>query len=518
MYERCIANLFNAAKRQSIGCEDAAEDIQQMYIEWFNSVIMPEIEELLCDFEYSLPLWYNHLTAAQQAEVDPCFTMTDEELKTKIYSLFCKIEKQAWPEGEGPPKNRAISGPNREYKYVMGPICYALEQYFKKFKGYCGGKNWEEQEQLLNDCKDRGLTLTVEGDGSAFDRTQKIWLKILHDFQVYKFISNKIKHVNLEVFLHHALMETNRLALEMRQSGGSVEWYGYLEILGQVMSGNCDTTLMNTFRMACYNRFVIERIMQIPRDDYELACKGDDSRISLHYTVDKDEVVKAYYTVFARANKDKLVKARDIKHGIGQIMKFLKISDMTDIDFCSTETYWCEGCNSFKITRQLKRFITLTPYSNSMLSLDHNDRLAYMQALCDSNEKWCKGLPIYRVYNDMLRTKFKTTKINGGRQRKLLPLGELDLFLAAKFKTKSIDHEVYIFGRDMAYGLIDRLSAKKDCCVESYYTFLYNNYNLTRNDIHIIEKEIINCGESFHSDLLEEAFQERSDRYSALMH
>lgn len=129
-YDSCLANLYAALKRQFTATPQPNAVFLQKFEKWFLSVIMPEIKMLLSDFHYSYDVWYNHLTANQQRAMDDL--SKDRNTLLDIYAvIFCKAEKQMMEAGAYP-KNRAISAMCDAHKYVMGPVVYALEQYFKK--------------------------------------------------------------------------------------------------------------------------------------------------------------------------------------------------------------------------------------------------------------------------------------------------------------------------------------------------------------------------------------------------
>jgi len=139
-YDNCMPNLYAAVKRQCTAVCLPDPDMMKQFHTYMLDVILPEWVELLENFHYSYEVWYNHLTRSQQMEIDD---IDHDYITSRLVKMFCKAEKQMM-DGAELPKNRAISALCAEHKYVLGPLIYALEQYFKKWAGYAGGCNWEQ--------------------------------------------------------------------------------------------------------------------------------------------------------------------------------------------------------------------------------------------------------------------------------------------------------------------------------------------------------------------------------------
>jgi len=399
IYHACPANVYTASKRDCIAVIEPEEYWVSKFQLFFDKIFIREIEPLLNNFTYDYNAWFNGLDSKQQKRQ---LKVDKNKLSFREYKNFCKKEKQEITDPENYPKNRNICGPNEEYKYVMGPVVHMLEQVFKRsFKGYTSGKNWADKERSMNKRRQKQLRLIVEGDGKGFDRTQYNCLKYC-EFVIYQWLAdhNKIHHVTQDIFLAQALCKTVLIrAINNTKVGkfSQVEDLGYYTKEGSVQTGNMDTTFANTLRMAMYNRFVNEIILGLQPEDYDLDAAGDDFTNYLPTYLTKEQVSNAYYTAFANPKQKG-------KHGLGQILKFLKFSDIEDIDFCSTECFYDAEQQSYKILRKLDRFITLTPWSQKALAMSREEQYWYMMDLWEANNQWIGDLPIYKEYNDLLKS------------------------------------------------------------------------------------------------------------------
>lgn len=263
-------------------------------------------------------------------DCNPDSFITDKDRKTNVYNNFVKSEKQFGEDS----KTRCICSPNGYYKYIMGPVTLELERVLtSRFFGYGAPKNWADLEDYLDETESLGLIKTTQLDGSGFDLTQHVELKRIVDFQIYQYLANKnlITHVDKDDFLAVAKAERRIINLKNVKNNHIVS-YGQVEITGKTFSGSCDTTLMNTLRMALYNRFVMEHHMKCRPDvDYRLLTKGDDV-VNFH-NQDFSNVIKNYNYVFTPIDAYK--RKNDIINGLGQIAKFYKNGGFVNVDFCS---------------------------------------------------------------------------------------------------------------------------------------------------------------------------------------
>lgn len=317
IYHVCQATNYCAAKRQVTVVPKPNKVYIARFERWFKRIFESEIKPLLEDFNPDVHAWFNHLPAKKQKSVvsvyeavQNSFALDDQALRAYLdlydintstdYEMFVKSEKQLYSDGKAP-KNRCICSPNAFNKLVMGPVCWALEDRFKNFRGYCGGASWADLEAAYKRWYDNGLTVTIQLDGSGFDRTQHQCIKDIVDATIYKYVADSVRHVPRDTFLRFALAKERKVVVAHRENNGKqiVKNDGTFNQVGAVFSGSCDTTLMNTLRMACYNRFVMEDLCNLKfTTDYEVKSKGDDTVTVVRPNIDLHYVMQNYKSVF----------------------------------------------------------------------------------------------------------------------------------------------------------------------------------------------------------------------------
>lgn len=506
IYENCEASLYAATRRQCTATPKP-DDIFLNNLEGFcQKTLDPEIDILLQDFYYSFPVWYNHLTLQQQKEID---RVDRNNLSLRIVNMFCKSEKQLRT-GNVKPKNRSISAMNAQHKFVMGPVVYSLEQYFKNFKGYGGGISWTELGNKINNWKHRGLTKLIQFDVSGMDRSVSFKLKNIA-FRVYRKVKHRVNHLDdLKVFDFHAFAKFTKI---MSKTYDGVD-FGYTDMYGTVFSGSSDTTLLNTIITCIMIRYTMEELLGLSPNDYDFIVKGDDSSIAVNPTVLNCDIRNAFAKSYYMADDIKSKYAvKYAHHGCGMVMKFLEIGQLDDMDFCSTNCFECVQCKTFHITRKLDRFVYLTPWSESALTLNNNALKKFKNDLYLANLKWCDGLPIFSVLNNTLKNAdFIVSQNLNGKPKKHLPLTQDDEIWYNKMFNKQKENEIVNaidkFGKALAYKLILQDATISKNCAESYCLWLNTKYGLTQEDLtHIHEDiELINNEGVYDSPLLRIAF------------
>ena len=405
VWNNCQRTLFAAWKRHLIAGPLPEPTALNEFLDFAYKTIEQEVGQDLDHFDYSYSQWYNHLTYNQQLELANVNrdNITD---KPCTYDMFCKRETQMYREGESLPKARAIQGPQPEDKFVLGPVTWNLEDLFgKKFKGYCGGKNWDELESQLEQNYRDGYTIILQGDGSGFDRTQTHEVKAV-DRYIYSRISKHIHHVDEEVFLRKANSRYRKIRGYIYDQGNKKK---VLEAVidGTVTSGNPDTTLMNTIRMALYIRFMAYKAGV----DARFIAKGDDFAVfckSYHDAYLIEAQIKKYW-----AKKDSVFNA---EYGLGLVYKFVKIGDYSTFDFCSTHLLCDFPREKFKIVRQWERIIEQGAYSVKALNYTQQEVSAHVHQLVESMKTWDKDMMFYKEYRDQLLSLYPEE----GKSRKIV--------------------------------------------------------------------------------------------------
>jgi hypothetical protein len=501
-YDSCFMGLVAACKRHVIRVPDGSDTVLDNIENYMFRIILPELRILLKDFHYSLDVYYNHLTSSQQLEFDRLDLTT---LGKRNCCVFCKGEKQQ--QANEPPKNRCISAMCAQHKYVMGAVVYALEQYMKKFKGYGGGLNWIQTGECYDRWAKNDYTV-IQSDVSGMDRSVKMRLKNIIFDNIYKLIEDKVQHVDRALWdLHAYPILTTMIAKSFVDK--SIVDLGSATVEGTVFSGSCDTTLMNTLVTVIIQRYTLDTYLS--NYDYDLKGKGDDSVVVVFGKPDTIDIRNAYARVYYFTDQIKSpYMASYFKHGCGMTLKFLQISDsIDDIDFCSTNCFFCKNCNKYRVTRKIDRFIELSPWSSAVVNLPNTVRLAYYQNLYDSNNKWMKGLPIFTQLNNYLRTGVTLNYTLSGRQKKILPLNEIDALWYQKFFSNEPSESILSkFGKSDLYSMLNQTGDIQPCCGESYYDWLFEKLNLNRVEVDIIcrQLEIIE-NDRYDCPLLTDALQ-----------
>lgn len=410
MYNNCKHTLYAAAKRQMKAAPTPQPEIADEFVEYCKNKIDEDIGEELRHFKYSYQQWYSHLNRTKQLDMDKVqklmnnfeTDMTQEEIKkytSEDYEGICKMELQ---ETDGKP--RMVCSIPPKIKHVMGPVTWALEDLCAhKLKGYCGGKNLDEMAEMINKNLDLGFTKVVEGDGSAFDNTQDITLKRV-DHYLYDSILHSIHHVPKETFkrISHLPYKTMKLKY-MDATTKKLKTMLTYSILGSVFSGDCDTTLANTIRMAMYNRFVNDKSGLKYGRDYIVFSKGDDFTVMYKPYVSDEHIHNAYYKYFLPANPDPK-KADSRVYGLGQVLKMLDFGGPESLKFCSLRS-WYKDDNHIILTRDPKKFFTLAKYSRKFKNYTPIQQYQYLEDQATALDMSYRGIDIFDKMSKQYRKK-----------------------------------------------------------------------------------------------------------------
>lgn len=389
MFNFCKHTIFAAAKRQMKAAPKPDPKIADDFIRFSKSILNstcqphlrnPELTEQIRNFKYSFQQWFEHNPAKKQKDIEDYLRYVKEGasdftqkqidlLTTTDYTGICKQELQ--------PKNgkpRMVCAIPIKTKVTMGPVTWKLEEIMAKyFPGYCGNKNLQEMTDSINKILAEGFTKIVEGDGSAFDNTQDVSLKEV-DRYLYSMIEDKIHHVPKQQFhqISQALYKIMRV--EYVQGKKKKVMFRY-KILGSVFSGDCDTTLCNTMRMALYNLYINEKSGLKYGVDYKLFSKGDDFTIFYKPYVDNEFIKNSYYKYFVKAQENDIAPV----YGLGQVLKFITIGNPNTISFCSLRAlYMSEAEDKIILVRDFTKFLNIAKYSRKIKVLTGKERIHYL--------------------------------------------------------------------------------------------------------------------------------------------
>lgn len=398
----CNHTIFAAAKRQLRSAPMPSKQMAKEYIEFSKQFINKYVGQDLKHFGYSYADWFNHLPkrkqdnmifvqkAINQIHTTDITTRQLLELFSMHYQAICKVEVQ---ELDGKP--RMVCSIPDLIKYVMGPITWHLEELMaEKLPGYCGGKNLTEMEDEINKLIDQGFDKVVEGDGSAFDNTQDISLKEV-DRYIYEQVEHSIYHVPLWLFraishMYYKIMDVN--IVENKKIRTIITYH----VLGTVFSGDCDTTLANTLRMALYNHFTCYKAGYKIYKDYYLFSKGDDFSVLFRTKIPNSDIQKAYDNTFLTKYKPTPEMPTDTRsEKLGQICKFLEIGAPNSFKFCSLRSWYKDNTGHITLTRDPKKLFTLAQYSRKTKSMTVEQRYNYLLDQAQALEKSYKGIKIF---------------------------------------------------------------------------------------------------------------------------
>lgn len=397
MYNSCIHSIYAAAKRQMKRAPTPDPIIADDFVQYAKEYITKHIGEYLKDFKYSFNQWFAHNNYKKQVDINKYLhalnnraDFTEQQYKdlmTIKYKGICKLEIQPI---DGKPR-MVCSIPIRT-KTVMGPITWRLEEICSnKLPGYCGNKNLQQMANHINQLLDQGFTKIVEGDGSGFDNTQDVTLKEI-DRWLYRQIEDKIYHVPKEEF-HYISQQIYKTMIVQYIEGKKKKNLFEYDILGSVFSGDCDTTLCNTIRMAMYNIYTNERAGLKYGKDFVVMSKGDDFTVMYKDYVTNAVIEAAYDKYFIRANQ---VTGKPQIYGLGQILKFLTIGDPSTISFCSLIALYKDlDHNKIILVRDFRKFNHLSRYARKIKTMEGKRRVSYLLQQAISLRATYKGIRIF---------------------------------------------------------------------------------------------------------------------------
>lgn len=483
VYNSCNRTLWAAMRRQlrQVPKPDKVcmAEFQDFCKDYFLSTVLPKLE----DFDYNYNEWFNHLDATKQMELLPYMDGSKTDLTNLTYKLFCKREKQII---DGTmPKNRAIASCPVSMKYVMGPVVWALETYFKKIHGYkqssrdgISATNWGEIEELYTKRWRDGLHHVIQGDGSAWDTSVTHDLRYLPNL-IYSWLADAgfIHHVDPDIFKEVATARYRKLQANYFEDG-RIKTLGTATLDSTTLSGSPDTTFANTLMMMMIQKFCMHKA-GYTCDEYEHDTAGDDFAIMVPHI--SETLQQVYGKYWAPAD------SKATNHGLGVILKFLNVGDYGSLDYCSTNVI--QDGETFKIVRQINRLNPLNHWSTKVLSYSLGQRKQYLLDLAMSVDSWAKGLPLYgdystyfRYYANLIDSEVKPT--NTGRSKIVLTI---DPKKGRPINGHSLSYSHY--GRDFSYGL-DLRQSKTLIDRRVVLNFLMDKYGLMEADLDLYTQRI----------------------------
>jgi hypothetical protein len=377
MYNVCKHTIFAAAKRQMKKAPKPDPQITDDFINFSKKWIEKYIGEELNNFGYSFAQWYEHNNAAKQHDIDAYLKYLEnssiytekekQQFETLDYEGICKVELQPI---DGKP--RMVCSIPIKTKVTMGPVTWKLEEIMEQhMPGYCGSKNLKEMTDMCNEIFANGFTKVVEGDGSAFDNTQDVALKEV-DRYLYRRVADKVHHVPKQQFLHVSQQLKKCMNVKYIKNKKQHTMMRY-EILGSVFSGDCDTTLCNTLRMALYNLYVNEKAGLKYGKDYIVISKGDDFTVFYKPYISNEFIRNIYYKYFLKSANEYEV------YGLGQVLKMLVFGPPKSLSFCSLRAFPINlQQDQIILVRNPHKFLSLSKYSRTIKSMSIKQRVEYL--------------------------------------------------------------------------------------------------------------------------------------------
>lgn len=446
VWGNCIHTIMAAAKRQMRAAPEPDPKVAKEFEQFAINIIEKEMGEQLDNFGYSYNQWFNHLPLKKQLLMKKVMDAIDADTPLELdpeeyeqlthlrhpknkqfhgsfpdphYEGICKIEIQG-PDG----KPRMVCSIPQLIKFVMGPITWMLEDIASEhLRGYCGGKNLQQMSKMVNDYASQGFTAVVEGDGSAFDNTQDVTLKAI-DRYIYKRVADSLHHLpnntiygitgkQLFTLISQAYYKTMDVVVLDPRTKKRRKLLEY-SILGTVFSGDCDTTLCNTIRMALYNRFVMEKAGFRFGENYICYSKGDDFTVQYNPAlITADAIEKAYYHYFLRPPDDSTKNFDCRVYGIGQICKFLDFGGLNSIKFCSLRAWYTDATETqIFLTRDPAKFFTLSKYSRKTKSMNQMQLTEYLIAQAVALEQSYTRLNLFETMAGIYRWKARRVTEN----------------------------------------------------------------------------------------------------------
>lgn len=516
MYNHCKHSIYAAAKRQMKKAPKPDEKIAEDFVKFAIDIIdgkgpgllkNEQLNRELNEFQYSFNQWYNHNTLTKQHDIDRYlqyagqkptraeFTEKQiEDLESTTYKGICKQELQPT---NG--KSRMVCSIPIKTKVTMGPVTWKLEEIMAKhFPGYCGNKNLQEMSNAINHILQLGFTKIVEGDGSAFDNTQDVSLKEV-DRYLYRKIADKIYHVPKAQFLEISQQLYKTMSVEYINHKKQKKTLLTYSILGSVFSGDCDTTLCNTMRMALYNIYVNEKAGFRYGIDYLLFSKGDDFTVFYKPNIKDDDIRSAYYKYFIKGSAVETTET----YGLGQVLKFMTIGPPNTISFCSLRAFYRNNAeNSIILVRDFKKFWDIAKYARKIKILTGKQRIAYLLQQAIALRVTYRGINVFNIMAQAYEQEAYSYAcyFANGIRNKITSIMKQSFKIANREINKNrkqeceflqfnkIDHMLY----DIGYKHIENFKLREGMGYWETVKYMQQkcDYNLNKNELQYINQQI----------------------------
>lgn len=181
-------------------------------------------------------------------------------------------------------------------------------------------------------------------------------------------------------------------------------------ILGTVFSGDCDTTLCNTIRMAMYNIFINEKEGLLYDRDFVVLSKGDDFSV-LYKPYVTDEFIRMVYDKYflKPSPSPDVVDSRE--YGLGQVCKFLEIGGPESFKFCSLRS-WYKNSTEIILTRDPAKLYNLGKYARKTKTYSNAELYMYLLDQAISLKASYAGIQVFDIMAQAFLQESEVIKAN----------------------------------------------------------------------------------------------------------
>lgn len=399
-------------------------------------------------------------------------------------------------------KFRTIGAPDIRHKCLFGIIEKNYDDFFKElFPEFWGlGLSFKDRELYMDTMDKLGYKYSMSMDISGMDLNhnkllKSLWFKLSDDIcealsrsnypfkidNLRKLLTKKYTLAAYCCFKNNELDERTayinsenrpKSLLGFKEKVKNQNTVCLLRMRDKMFSGQGYTSVLNTS--------ILSFIFAFLKDQYTIQYRGliagDD--IVLFF---KD--LKSMYTLFKLVPKYFIFKNQPKlkNHGVGLVLKFLKIGLLEDCRACSTMTYRCPQCG-IKICRQLERILDNFYYSHKMLQLPEELRYTFFQMVCYGETQWSNNLQLYDKYINHFAENIDKNKVEqlvqlfntkagkkGKMEAKYLELNSLLNKLLGTNENTSFDREHYVdyFILGHKDGHLAKTLTNKRCCSEA---------------------------------------------------
>ena len=218
------------------------------------------------------------------------------------------------------------------------------------------------------------------------------------DRYLYSRVEDKVYHVPKEEFHTAANLHYKTMNVKYMKDKKKITYLRY-KVLGTVFSGDTDTTLANTIRMAMYNRYANEKAGLKHGVDFVVFSKGDDFSV-LYKPYVSDTFIQSIYDKYFLKKAEGKFEICDTRIGaLGQICKYLDFGGPESFKFCSLRSWFTNPYNNEDIilTRNPAKLFTISQYSIKTKKMRTPQYVEYLISQAIDYEKNYPDIELFQV-------------------------------------------------------------------------------------------------------------------------